>query len=108
MEKTNAEGVVAVYTDAQGKMHYFTKCSDGTIKDETGLGLTFTEHGNSNGDNGNSNTSNSCNNSCGSCDCNCETSCNITSNYSLTKNNYNTQNNTCQCNVDYEYDSDCH
>ncbi len=35
-------GVYAVYTDAQGKRHYFMEDSDGSIKDDAGLGLTFT------------------------------------------------------------------
>ena len=35
-------GVYAVYTDAQSKRHYFMEDSDGSIKDDAGLGLTFT------------------------------------------------------------------
>ena len=34
-------GIYAVYTDAQGKRHYFMEDSDGSIKDDAGLGLTF-------------------------------------------------------------------
>ena len=34
-------GIYAVYTDAQGKRHYFMEDSDGLIKDDAGLGLTF-------------------------------------------------------------------
>ncbi len=37
----NAMGIVAVYTNAQGKHHYFVEKEDGAIIDDAGLGLTF-------------------------------------------------------------------
>ncbi len=45
LEIVNKAGVVAVYTNAQGKRHYFSdeENSDGEITDDSGLGLTFKE-----------------------------------------------------------------
>ena len=41
LEVINKHHIYAVYTDAQGKLHYFMEDSDGLIKDDAGLGLTF-------------------------------------------------------------------
>lgn len=46
LEIINKHGIMAVYTNAQGKRHYFTyeeTNSDGEITDDAGLGLTYKE-----------------------------------------------------------------
>ncbi|MBO5273254.1 MAG: DNRLRE domain-containing protein, partial [Clostridia bacterium] len=39
--------LVAIYTNAQGRRHYFIKASNGYAMDDTGLGLVFTKETNS-------------------------------------------------------------
>ena len=51
--------IYAVYTDAEGKRHYFEEDSDGLIKDDAGLGLTFVHE---------------CGGNC-ECDCDCDCDC---------------------------------
>ncbi|MBO5967055.1 MAG: hypothetical protein J6S14_00985, partial [Clostridia bacterium] len=46
LRNSTDEDVEKIYTDGQGREHYFVKNDDETITDTTGLGLTYTEVGN--------------------------------------------------------------